>query len=92
MALIETYVKIKNYHDYAIAAYPLEEREALEVIQALEKQVPRRAFIEGIGTKTISGRCPNCESDVVYIINSENPSYKNYCRHCGQKINFSPEG
>lgn len=88
MGLIETYVNIKNYHAYEIAAYRLEEREAAEVIQALGKQVPKKAMIEGIGEKTISGRCPNCESDVVYLITSEGDSYKNYCRHCGQKIDW----
>lgn len=89
MGLIETYANIKDYRDYEIAAYRLEEKEAVEVIQALDKAVPKKAVIDGIGEKTISGRCPSCESDVVYLIASEGASYKNYCRRCGQKIDWS---
>lgn len=89
MALIETYVKIKNYHDYPIAPYSLEEKEALEVVQALARQVSRKPIIEGIGEKTISGRCPNCDNDVVYSVRHDYNSYKNYCRKCGQKIDWS---
>lgn len=89
MGLIETYVNIKNYHDYAIAAYRLEESEALEVVQALEKQIPKKAFIDAAGEKTVSGRCPRCEADMVYIIEGHKPSYKNYCRYCGQRVDWS---
>ena len=89
MGLIETYVNIKNYQDYEIAAYKLERAEAAEVIQALEKQVPMKARIEAAGEKTISGVCPRCEADMVYIVEGHRPSYKNYCRHCGQRVDWS---
>ena len=89
MGLIETYVNIKNYHDYEIAAYRLEEKEAVEVVQALEKQIPRKPFYEAAAEKTASGRCPRCEKDVVYVLEGIRPSYKNYCRYCGQKIDWS---
>ena len=52
MGLIETYVNIKNYQDYDVAAYKLERSEATEVIQALEKQVPMKARIEAAAEKT----------------------------------------
>lgn len=89
MGLIETYVNIKNYQDYEIAAYHLERAEANEVIQALEKQIPKKAKIEAAGEKTISGSCPRCEADMVYIIEGYKPSYKSYCRHCGQRVDWS---
>lgn len=89
MGLIETYVNIKSYKDYDIAAYRLERSEALEVIQALDKQVPKKARIEAAGEKTISGICPRCEADLVYIVEGTRPSYKSYCKHCGQRVDFS---
>ena len=89
MGLIECYTNIKNYQDYEIAAYRLERSEANEVIQALEKQIPKKARIEAIGEKTVSGSCPRCEADMVYIVECYKPSYKNYCRHCGQRVDWS---
>lgn len=89
MGLMETYVNIKNYQDYEIAAYRLERPEALEVIQALEKQIPKKARIEAAGEKTVSGICPRCEAEMVYIVEGYRPSYKCYCKHCGQRVDFS---
>ena len=89
MGLMETYVNIKNYEDYEITAYRLERPEALEVIQALEKQIPKKARIEAAGEKTVSGYCPRCEAEMVYIVEGYKPSYKSYCRHCGQRVDFS---
>lgn len=89
MGLIETYVNIKNYKDYEIAAYKLEESEAVEVIQALEKQIPKKAVIEAAGETTVSGRCPRCEAEMVYIVQGYHPTYKNYCRFCGQKVDWN---
>ena len=89
MGLVECYVNIKNYKDYDIAAYRLERSEANEVIQALEKQISKVARIEAVGEKTISGFCPRCEADMVYIIEGYKPSYMNYCRRCGQRVDWS---
>ena len=89
MGLIETYVNIKNYQNYEIAAYKLERAEANEVIQALEKQVPMKARIEAAAEKTASGKCPRCEADMLYIVEGSKPSYKNYCRYCGQKVDWN---
>lgn len=89
MGLIETYVNIKNYHDYEIAAYRLEAKEAVEVVQALEKQVPKVPRIEAAAEKTASGICPICEKDAYYIVEGIRPTYKSYCRYCGQKLDWS---
>ena len=89
MGLVETYVNIKNYSGYEIAAYRLERSEALEVIQALEKQIPKKARIEAAGEKTVSGICPRCEAEMVYIVEGYRPSYKCYCKNCGQRVDFS---
>lgn len=89
MGLVETYVNISSYQDFEIEAYHLERSEANEVIQALQKQIPVKARIEAAGEKTISGVCPKCESDIYYFVEGYKPSYKNYCRHCGQKIDWS---
>ena len=88
MGLIEAYVNIKNYKDYDIEAYHLEKLEAAEVVQALEKQIPKKVRIEAAGTKTISGYCPSCEKDLVYIIQGDRPTFKSHCPVCGQKLDW----
>ena len=89
MGLIETYRNLSAYDSYEVAAYRLERAEALECIQALEKQIPKKARIEAAGERTISGYCPRCEADQVYIVPKNMPNYKSYCRNCGQRIDWS---
>lgn len=89
MGIIETYRNLSDYDSFDVAAYKLEQQEALECIQALEKQIPKKARIEAAGERTISGYCPRCEADQVYIVPKNMPNYKSYCRNCGQRIDWS---
>lgn len=89
MGLIETYVNLKAYDSFDIAAYPLQREEASECIQALERKIPKKAKIEAAGEKTISGFCPVCEAELVYIKRGFSPSMKSFCSHCGQRIDWS---
>lgn len=89
MGLIETYVNLKDYDSYEIKAYPLQRNEANEILQALEKQIPKKARIEARGEKTVSGFCPRCEAETSYVIKGFNPTFKSYCRECGQRIDWS---
>lgn len=89
MGLIETYRNLTAYDSYNIAAYRLEYSEAIECIQALDKQIPKKARIEARGERTISGYCPRCESELVYIVPKTLPNYKSYCKDCGQRIDWA---
>ena len=79
MGLLETFYNIRGYNNYA--------KEAIEVVAALERQIPRKAWIEAEGEKTISGFCPMCEHELVYI-KTERPRYTSYSPQCGQKIDW----
>lgn len=85
MGLLETFYKIRGYSNYAKEPYQLKKHEAIEVIAALERQIPKKAIVEAEGEKTISGICPKCEQDLVYI-KTERPRYFSYCPRCGQKV------
>lgn len=87
MGLLETYYAIRGYSNFAKEPYQLKKHEAVEVVAALERQIPRKAWIEAEGEKTISGFCPVCEKDLVYI-KTERPRYASYCPQCGQKIDW----
>ena len=87
MGLLETFYKIRGYSNYAKEPYQLKKHEAIEVIAALERQIPKKAIVEAEGEKTISGICPKCEWDLVYI-KTERPRYFSYCPRCGQKVTW----
>ena len=87
MGLLETFSKIRGYSNYAKEPYQLKKHEAIEVIAALERQMPKKAIVEAEGEKTISGICPKCELDLVYI-KTERPRYFSYCPRCGQKVTW----
>ena len=89
MGLIETYRNLSAYDSFDVAAYKLEQQEALECIQALEKQIPKKARIEAAGERTISGYCPRCEAEQVYIMPKSQVKLTSWCRNCGQKIDWS---
>lgn len=89
MGLVETYVNISAYKDYDIAAYKLEQNEAVEVIAALAKQLPKMPIGISVGELTSSGACPKCGNDVIYL-KSDDPVHKrNYCKKCGQKLTWN---
>lgn len=67
---------------------PVENLEV--VIEALEKQLPKKvnyegAFINNGFTRYRMAKCPTCER--WYSSNDEN----NYCSGCGQKLDWSEE-
>lgn len=88
MGLIETYVNLKSYDSYDIAAYELQKEEARECVQALEKMIPKKARVDARGEATISGRCPVCETDLV-LVKGYSPTFKSFCRNCGQRLDWS---
>lgn len=89
MGLVETYVNLKAYDTFDIAAYPLQRGEANECIQALERLIPKKARVDAEGEKTVTGFCPVCEAEIHYIKRGFNPSMKGFCPYCGQKIDWS---
>lgn len=90
MGLLETYWSIRDYQDYETAPYQLKKNEAIEILAALRRQMPRKAIIEAAAEKTVSGICPVCERDLV-LIRTQNPRYMTYCPDCGQKIDWRGE-
>lgn len=89
MGLIESYVNISSYQEFEIKAYQLQRNEANEVVQALEKQIPKKVRLEAAGDSTLSGICPACEHMVIYAPKHDGGSMKSYCRNCGQRIDWS---
>ena len=89
MGLIETYVNISSYQEFEIKAYQLQRNEANEVVQALEKQIPKKVRLEAAGDSSMTGTCPRCEHLVVYSRDHDNDSMKSFCRNCGQRIDWS---
>lgn len=87
MGLFETYWSIRNYQDYQTAPYQLQKHEAVEVLAALQRQIPKKVILEADGERTASGICPVCERDLV-LIKTQNPRYVTYCPDCGQKIDW----
>lgn len=91
MGLTETYVNIKQYNDYEIRAYHLEQNEAVYVLDALEKQIPKKPIDAHHAKVTSSGLCPSCGREIIYIHNDDSSNMRNYCRYCGQKIDWFHE-
>ena len=48
-----------------------------ELIEALEKQIPKEIYIYSNGTE----HCPNCDHDITQISFDDT-----YCARCGQKL------
>lgn len=86
MGLLETYYHIRDYHDYVREPYQLKHNEAVEVLAAMQRQLPKKAIIVAAGEKTISGVCSNCGAELVYLRSKKNMSY---CPDCGQKIDWT---
>ena len=56
-------------------------------IQALEKQIPMKPKINRIDSETIYCKCPSCNITTVLYRNC----IMNYCKECGQKLDWSDE-
>lgn len=76
--------------------------EALDVaIQALEKQIPKKPVHDGCFDSEgiwhewngVNGRpydlCPNCNTNLCCEMPCDNKP--KYCKHCGQKLDWSDE-
>lgn len=56
-----------------------------EAIFAIEKQIPKKPIIHGVRDRdinTISYTCPVCNKHI---------DIDNYCKHCGQALDWSEE-
>ena len=92
MDLKDIYLHLKNFVTYADQQEALElpKEEARTILQFTERQLVKRAKIEAAGEKTISGYCPTCGEDLVYIKYGYRPTMRSYCKYCGQHILWDP--
>lgn len=79
---------------YSVLQNCLREREACAVaIAALEKQIPKKPYIQQIEVDYYEHdcyECPNCDSFLGYISECKEEHYQyNYCPECGQHIDWS---
>jgi hypothetical protein len=62
-------------------------------IAALEKQIPKKPYIQQIEVDYYEHdcyECPNCDSFLGYVSECKEEHYQNnYCPECGQKIDWS---
>lgn len=64
-------------------------KEALQTaIEALEKQIPRKA----IGEHYAHMRCPSCNHRIPSGLGSSSRRRDNWCNYCGQRIEWEDEG
>ena len=82
---------IKIVNENAVPVFPLQIEyqdwlTAMDaVIEALDKQIPKKPIYTNEGTVT---RCPNCEAIHLRCISSVEIDY---CERCGQAIDWSKE-
>ena len=64
-------------------------------IAALEKQIPKKPYIQQIEVDYYEHdcyECPNCDSFLGYVSECKEEHYQNnYCPECGQAIDWSGE-
>ncbi len=61
-------------------------REAYQdAVEALEKQLPKKATVMDCMFRDINFRCPACKSE--YICEKEYEHF--YCPYCGQRLDWS---
>lgn len=67
---------------------PVENLEV--VIEALEKQVPKKVDFEEDVTEDMCAECPSCGSFLGYQVDCLDENYQlDYCQHCGQKLDWT---
>ena len=78
--LIGTGVDGKAYEDLELA------------IKALEKQIPKKPYIQQVEIDYYEHdcmECPSCDCFLGYAYECKEEHYQcNYCPHCGQKLNW----
>lgn len=84
---IEEAISYMTYH--AFIADDVKEM----AIAALEKQIPKKPYIQQIEVDYYEHdcyECPNCDSFLGYVLECKEEHYQNnYCPECGQKIDWS---
>ena len=68
-------------------------KEAIRMsIQALEKQIPKKPYIQQDDRNNDCLECPSCDSFIGYEYDCRDEHYQiNYCPCCGQAIDWSDE-
>lgn len=89
IAWLETKRKIHKYGAYTSPIIPKEQIDMIEerydlAIEALEKQLSKKADIMDYPLDDINFRCPVCKSE--YICEKEHEHF--YCPTCGQKLDW----
>lgn len=80
---------LKNWGAWDFKAYQLQEHEAKIIIKALEKQTPQKLNNLHIGTFSVTGTCPVCNSDIISLLDPEKDEAEtSFCRYCGQRIGW----
>lgn len=81
---------LKNWGAWDFKAYQLQEHEARTAIDALDKQIPKKLNNLHIGTFSVTGTCPVCNSDIISL--NDPPEHgeaeTSFCRYCGQRIGW----
>lgn len=62
------------------------------VIEALEKQLPKRVDFEEDVAENMCVKCPSCGSFLGYRVDCLDENYQfDNCKHCGQRLDWSEE-
>ena len=72
---------------------PQKRAEAIDVaINALEKQIPKKPYIQQDDRNNDCLECPSCDSFIGYEYDCRDEHYQiDYCPNCGQAIDWSDE-
>ena len=74
----------------ALYNIPLKNMEL--IINALEKQIPKKPYIQQDNRNNDCMECPSCDSFIGYECDCRDEHYQiNYCPNCGQAIDWSDE-
>ena len=73
--------------------YPMDYSIAFDMaITALEKQIPKKPYIQQDDRNNDCMECPSCDSFIGYEYDCRDGHYQiNYCNYCGQKLDWSDE-
>lgn len=76
-------------HSYRIMAYMLPLSVSERVVEALEKQIPKKPIILEHQKIGLYYRCPICDEYVEIPYCDYDSIELDYCGHCGQAIDWS---